>query len=90
MSTCVATGNTVCYDGERNGLDNAWPGALVLYSVCVCVRVCVNVRRRALGVPDFLRLILHLQTSTTLNKFYMAAHYLAKPVILLDIQYIFC
>ena len=29
VSTRVATGNTVCYDGERNGLDNVWPGALV-------------------------------------------------------------
>lgn len=44
MSTCVATGNTVCYDGERNGLDNAWPGALVLDSVCVFVCVCVKKR----------------------------------------------
>lgn len=37
VSTCVATGKTLCCDGERNGLDNAWPQAMVLDAVCVYV-----------------------------------------------------
>lgn len=57
VSTCVATGKTLCCDGERNGLDNAWPRAVAPDGVCVCV--C-----NELGLPDFAAFSCNLFTSS--------------------------
>lgn len=37
VSTRMATGNTVCSDGERTGLDDAFVASAM---VCVCLRNC--------------------------------------------------